>query len=241
MKIAIVDDDAKQRQLLQQYIAAEVEALTGHQFQITAYESGEAFLEDWQSHKFDLIILDIYMGGMTGMDVAFRIRETDDHVLLAFCTSSNEFASESYEVGAQHYLRKPITPLGIKRMFQRLRLDAYAHSQTVRLPDGHAVVLRNILYTEYENHVVTVHMKEKQTYRLRTRQSEIEALLLASGFFCTPYKGITVNFHAVESMTDDTIHLTDGSDIPLTRRKVKEVRDAYKKFCFQQMRQEVGF
>lgn len=240
MKIAIVDDDESQLSLLTQYITAEAAAFSHCEHQLIPFRSGEAFLDTWSSGAYDLIILDIFMGGLTGMDVAFRIRQSDPDVLLVFCTSSNEFASESYEVGAQHYLRKPVTHDDIKRMFQRLDLGSYERSRVIRLPDGHAVMLHDILYTDYENHVVTVHFKNTQPYRLRTRQSEIEELLLPCGYFCAPYKGVTVNFHAVVTLTNDTITLTDGTNIPLTRRKTKEVKEAYKKFCFQQMKKKVG-
>jgi len=239
MKVAIVDDDPQQRQLLKTLISEELSAYP-YQHSLRSFDSGEAFLAQWPKNHYDLVVLDIYMGGMTGMDVAFRIREQDDQVMLAFCTSSNEFASESYEVGAQHYLRKPITKAAISRMFQRLNLQSYEEKRTIRLPDGHLVVLRNILYTDYENHVVTVHMRSGEPYTLRTRQSEIEELLLPSGFFCSPIKGVTVNFHAVRTMTDDTITLTDETQIPLSRRKAKEVREAYKKFCLDLIRKEVS-
>ena len=40
------------------------------------------------------------MGDLTGVDVARKIRETDHNVRLVFCTTSNDFANESYEVAA---------------------------------------------------------------------------------------------------------------------------------------------
>lgn len=52
----------------------------------------------WTPGMCDLVILDIFMGGVTGMDVAREIRRSDREVKLVFCTTSNEFASESYEV-----------------------------------------------------------------------------------------------------------------------------------------------
>lgn len=240
MRIALVDDDLTQTEQLSGMISEELNTMGDHTHSITAFESGEAFLAAWQPGDFDLIVLDIYMGALTGIDVAYRIRQADDHVHLAFCTSSNEFASESYEVGAQHYLRKPVTAAAVTRLFKRLNLDAMEMTRSVRLPDGHKVMLRKILYTEYANHAVTIYTSCEPPYRLRISQTELEALLFPCGYFCSPHKGLTVNFHAIETLTDSTIILSSGISLPLSRRKAKDVKDAYKKFRFDQMRKEVG-
>lgn len=109
---------------------------------------------------FELVVLDIYMGGATGMEVARRLRAGDGQVRLAFATSSNDFASESYEVGACYYLRKPFRPEGVRAMLERLDLEALERSRRLRLPDGSQVVLRSIRYAASDGHRVTLHCKD---------------------------------------------------------------------------------
>lgn len=103
MRIAIVDDDIQMceqlRTLLNEFL--------GDSSEISDYRSGEEFLNAWETADFDLIILDIFMDKLTGVDVARKIRERDSNVKIVFSTTSNEFASESYEVNACYYLRKP--------------------------------------------------------------------------------------------------------------------------------------
>ena len=106
MKIALVDDDPRALAQLEQYLTEQL----GRETEISHYGSGEALLADWRPGAFELVVLDIYMGGATGMEVARRLRAGDGQVRLAFATSSNDFASESYEVGACYYLRKPFRP-----------------------------------------------------------------------------------------------------------------------------------
>ncbi len=106
MKIALVDDDPRALAQLEQYLTEQL----GRETEISHYGSGEALLADWRPGAFELVVLDIYMGGATGMEVARRLRAGDGQVRLAFATSSNDFASESYEVGACYYLRKPFLP-----------------------------------------------------------------------------------------------------------------------------------
>lgn len=238
MRIAIVDDDSFQLVFLHRLITTELCSIGAENHQIDTFESGVQFLEQWQPETYDLIVLDILMDRLTGIEVAHKIRETDEHVRLAFCTSSNEFASESYEVNAQHYLLKPITADSISKMFKRLNLVHVEQVRVVRLPDGHPLVLRNILYTEYSNHVVTFYLKEEAPYRLRISQAETEALLFPHGCFLSPYKGITVNLHAVKELTDDTLVLHNGTRLMITRRKLKEVKDAFRTFRLNQSRKQ---
>ena len=101
MRIAIVDDDIGVYEDLKTYI----DGFLGNSAEFFYFPSGEAFLE--KREDFDLIILDIFMDRLTGMDVAREIRKTDSDVKIVFATTSNEFASESYEVNACYYLHKP--------------------------------------------------------------------------------------------------------------------------------------
>lgn len=54
-------------------------------------------------------VVDIYMGKLTGIDLARKIRSRDEEVRIVFCSSSNEFAAESYELNASYYIRKPVS------------------------------------------------------------------------------------------------------------------------------------
>ncbi len=73
MKIAIVDDDKALFESLNTYL----KELLGNSADITGFSSGEEFLEVWRENEYDLIILDIFIGGLTGMDVAKEIRRHD--------------------------------------------------------------------------------------------------------------------------------------------------------------------
>ena len=164
---------------------------------LTAPTGGDmsGFCPDFSA--YDVVVLDIFMGGLTGVEVAKEIRRTDTDVKLVFCSHSNEFATESYEVNAQYYLLKPATQGSIVNMLQRLNLDLIQRKQFVTLPDGHDLILRDILYTEYYNHVVTVYLKNKDTYRIRTNHATIEELLASCGFIHSPCKGMLVNFYEI--------------------------------------------
>ena len=62
-------------------------------------------------------------------------------------------------------------------MFRRLNLDVLEKMKIVTLPDGHPILIFNILFTDYYNHVVTLYVKGEEPYRIRMSQAELEALL----------------------------------------------------------------
>lgn len=231
MRIAVVDDD---RRAYEHLSACLADLLTGMSAPLY-FPSGEAFLHEWQPDDFDLIILDIFMGKLHGMDVARAIRKRDKTVKLVFCTTSNEFASESYEVDACYYLRKPFGRDRVKAMLDRLDLAEVEKRRAVKLPDGTSIILRGIFYADCASHCVFLHGKRGSTVT-RAAFSEIEALLCAYPYFCSTSKGVIVNFYEVTAQTGNTFQLSDGSTVPISRRRAKDVLDAYSSFRFELLR-----
>lgn len=97
MRVAFIDDDPNELKILHPYFNDLTDPST---ISIDDFSSEEEFLSRFTAGLYDLVILDIFMGDLTGVDVARKIRETDHNVRLVFCTTSNDFASESYEVAA---------------------------------------------------------------------------------------------------------------------------------------------
>lgn len=240
MNVALVDDELIHIQRLHKLISDELlrsDAAARHR--IDAFQSGQSFFDHWKPGDYEVIILDIFMKGITGVDVARYIRERDEEVNLVFCSTSNEFAAESYQVNAQYYLVKPATPGSITAMFNRLDMERMGRSQTVTLPDGHVLLLRNILYTEYNNHVITIALKGGEQYSLRTSHAQMEELLTPWGYFCSPSKGVLLNFYEVEQYADNRFFMSDQTIIYISRRKAKAVQAEYTKFRFQKQRREL--
>ena len=231
MRIALVDDTLVELEILTEIINTELPNVS-----VFTFQSGEAFLETWANNSYDLILLDIYMDKLTGVDVARKIRETDEDVRLVFCTTSNEFASESYEVGANYYLQKPVSATSFQRMLKMIRLDYYEENRFITLPDGQKIVLRNITYTEYYNHSIIIHSKKRADLQTRMSQTEWENLLSEHDFLYSCSKGIVVNFHEVDRHEDGMFIMNNQTAVPISRRKAKDALEAYAHFRFEQMR-----
>ena len=110
MKAAIIDDLAacrgEIRACLNRYLD---ENYAGETPVIEDFESGEEFLAHFTPEDYDIIFIDQYMNGLSGMDTAEKIREKDDVVAVVFVTTSIDHAIESFGVRACGYLVKPLS------------------------------------------------------------------------------------------------------------------------------------
>ena len=233
MKVALVDDRPDELNRI-----LDIMKRTLPQAKIYTISCGEEFLKTWNSGEYDLILLDIFMDKILGIDVARKIRETDSDVRLVFCTTSNEFACESYEIGVNYYLQKPVSDTSFGKMLEMIRFSQYEMNRFIRLVDGQRVVLRNIIFSEYHNHVITIHCKQGPSLQTRMSQTEWEEKLSDHSYFYSCSKGLVVNFHEILKQEDGMFLMSDGTSLPISRRKSKDALEAFTQFRFENMRKE---
>ena len=116
-------------------------------------------------------------------------------------------------------------------------LEALERSRRLRLPDGSQVVLRSIRYAASDGHRVTLHCKDGDR-TLRTSFAAVEPLLCAYPCFCGICRGVVVNFHEVAGRQEDVFLLKDGTRLPISRRRLREVQEAYSAFRFDRLRKD---
>lgn len=195
MKTALVDDEPEELVQLKEIIQKYWPVTGRTPCTIDTFYSGKDFLSSWKTGEYNLVILDIYLDDITGIEIARKIRETDNKTQLVFCTTSNEFASESYEVDAQYYILKPFSEKNIINMLSRLDFGKNNNPHSLILPDRQEILLRNIIFTEYFNHIVTIHNKKGGDTKTRIAHGRLEEMLCHYPYFCCCSKGIIANFY----------------------------------------------
>ena len=132
MKIAILDDSKEDLRQIKSVISSYYESLNTSA-DIRLYSSAESFFAKYSPGFYDLIIMDIYMGTMTGMDAARKLRDAKDTAALIFITSSDAYAVESYDVQASYYLMKPFDPEKLCRILSTIQLRQSQNSRYIEL------------------------------------------------------------------------------------------------------------
>lgn len=234
LRIAICEDCADDAHRLIDCISQSVIPAAWDRF-----ESGEALLAAFHPGKYDLMLLDIYMGGMEGVEVARLIRQQDEGVVLAFTTTSEEHTLESYRLGALKYLVKPVEA---REVAEAMRLADMARRQrhTLFLLSGGRQIelpLDTILYLEAQNHTVLVHtfsgvLRASQSERL----AEIELRLPCPPFLRCHYSYI-VNLRYVQSVDQDFI-MRNGDRVYIRQKELKKHTNAYQSWMLDELSKE---
>ena len=102
-QLAIIDDDPEILKLLEQY-------LTKNGFDVEAFIDGESFLKEDES-KFSLIVLDIGLPGMDGLEVCKRVRQNSNIPIIMLTAASDDLDRIlGLELGSDDYMGKPFNP-----------------------------------------------------------------------------------------------------------------------------------
>lgn len=241
MKIAIVDDNEDDRKRLQEEIKKICDNKSRKDFEITEFFSGEDFINLIEKNEnkkyFDIVFLDIYMNGITGIETAKKLRETDNQSKIIFITTSNEFASESYEVKAYDYLIKPFSKERILRTIERIFEDEKNNKESIGIicPSGKSNIF--LLYTTFSGHYVTIYLIDRNKIQLRCTQKNFEACIQEHKELIQCFKGIVVNITKVDGLEEDRFKLINKEYVPISRRKYAEVKKSYTDYLIERLRQ----
>ena len=151
MRVVIVDDEPlareRLRRLLQDFPGYEVVGEAG---------DGEAALDVIDDEEPDLVLLDIRMGGMDGLQVARQLQEMELPPAVIFTTAYSEHALSAFDANAQAYLLKPIRLEKLKEALMRVRKPTRAQRQHAAAPDPSARPKREFVLATTRDGLVRV-------------------------------------------------------------------------------------
>lgn len=183
----------------------------------------------------DVCILDIVMPEMSGVVLADRLREDGFTGEIVFLSTSNEYASEAFNVEAFGYLIKPPTPESVSKILSKL-LHHHNRTDMASVHVKVAGIMKKILHRDI-SHVEVI--KHKVFFRL-TDGSEVETYatftelapkLLSDARFIRCHRSYIVNMDDVAAMSERETVLRGGRKIPITRT-YREIADEYYKWEF---------
>ena len=117
IRIAMVEDEAAVREQLQGYIQRYTRQY-GTEFAVTEFSDGVEILDAYRP-VYDIVLLDVEMKHLDGMETARRIRALDADVVLIFITNMAQYAIKGYAVGALDYVLKPVPYFAFSQQLQK--------------------------------------------------------------------------------------------------------------------------
>ena len=226
LEIAIVEDEENYRNVLCEYLK-KYEQETGQEIHMSVFTGGDEIVENYTA-KYDIILMDIEMQFMNGMDAARKIREVDKAVIIIFITNMAQYAIQGYEVDALDYILKPISYFAfsqrIQRAVGRMKKREERYINIVSKNGVNKVAVSEISWIESEGHRLIYHAKNQVYESTLNSMKEIENELKDCSFFrCN--KGYLVNLAHVKAIRDGWAILTNGQ-VMISRAKKTEFQKA---------------
>lgn len=233
LRIAVCDD--KPAFLWQIKTVIEGQKIGSEHLQIETFENADSLITAHASNPFHIILLDVIMPLLNGIEAAKEIRQQDKSVKIVFLTSSSEFAVDSYTVKANDYLLKPLNTDRLFHCLTELAEDIRKEAKRIIVKGQNAVhwvEINSIEYIEAQNKRVLLTLCDGRTIAAtEPLYTYEEKLLLADGFFkCN--RSYIVNIYQIDTYTLKEIKMRSGYRIPISRNRHKEFEAAYFELLF---------
>lgn len=227
VRFAVCDDDRD----MADYISDKLREYYAEECEIKKYENGESLLADSCQELFDVFFLEIGIQGPDGMELAGKIRENNPYVKIVFVTNKEEFAYKGYLYGAFRFVRKSKLDQELRETAESLRkyFDSLNNNLNLKTPTGEIVRdIRSIKFFEVYGHTVTI-VCEGEKIQVCGTMKEYDECLKERGFIRI-HKSYLVNFRYIYLVEKNDVTLTCGKKLPLSRKRVDEVRKRLREF-----------
>ena len=224
IKIVILEDEEQQAARTIEFLRC-YEKENGDPFDVKRFDRAIDLVDNYRCDA-DILLLDIQVPDMLGIDAAKRLREMDENVIIMFLTSYAQYAIEGYSVEAMDYILKPISYASFSAKLARaIRMVRQRQAEGTMVSiktksEIHRFPSSGLTYIEVVNHTLVFHLTDgtalKQWGSLGTFEKE-----LADDHFVRCNSGYLVNLKYVESVEGDCVILK-GIPLKISAPKRKE-------------------
>lgn len=228
VKIAVCDDEPAFAERVKMVIEAECREL-GVSSEVALYtDSGMLAYDIDEKRYFDMLFLDIEMPGLTGMELADRIKASLPQALVSFITSHTKYAVKSFELSIFRYIPKAevesCLPMAVS---DGIRLLSWKVKECYVVETPRQIVrvaMSDILYI-YKKQKYSVMVLPGEEVPVRKALGQLKEELNREEFVMIE-RGYMVNLYHVRKMEGASVVLDEGSVLPVSQNHVKEVREA---------------
>lgn len=236
IQVALCDDETVCHDTIKGLLADYGQKTSSVSFMLSCFFSGKELLDHIDKNAaFDIYILDIIMPDMSGIQLGTALRKRNDDGLIIYLTSSPDFAVQSYNTDALHYLLKPIDNhpfyLCIDKALRRLNQRPQDETISIKTPGSTRITaIRNILYAERVDRHIRYYLNDNTVIDSITFNDTFQnavSLLAARPGFLIVGSSFVVNLYYVTEVTKSDMLLTGDYLVPVPRRSYETVKMAW--------------
>jgi DNA-binding LytR/AlgR family response regulator len=229
LRVLVADDESMARRRLLRLLGAMPDvSLAGE------CADAQQVLAAVRSGGVDVILLDIQMPELSGLDALQLLPEGPDRPAVIFCTAHAAHAVAAFEVEAVDYLLKPIDGGRLRKALDRARArragPAGADLARLALPTRQGIVLvdpRDVTHAELADELVTVHATTGR-YLSALSLQELEARLPAAGFVRVHRRAVVNLAHVIRLQPNEVggylAEVTGGQAVEVSRQAARDLR-----------------
>lgn len=234
MNIAICDDEQIYMHEME-HLSEEYSELRGTQLTVTAFSLPIELAQAVEGgSEFDVFLLDVYMPGMTGLELAGQLRRLGVESPVIFMTTSKEHALEAFGVGAVGYLVKPFEREEFFKVMDNITNHNYdEYKRHILLKIGSELIrvpLRDIMYSEARKNYQAIHLTDSSTLLARMTVNELFEQLSPSESFIRCGNAYILNLARIKRLTVKSAIFKNNDELFLPRNSYAEVKTQYYSF-----------
>ncbi|MCI8826729.1 MAG: response regulator transcription factor [Lachnospiraceae bacterium] len=226
MRIYICDDEEK----ILQDLSALVNACCPES-RISSFSSGKELIHNLYKQNCDILLLDIDMPEINGMEVAKELSNLSRKPLLVFITSHDELVYQSFQYHPFGFIRKRFyqkeLPKLLLECMEELKKQVWHFCFR---EDGKDIrmLLSEIFYFEADGNYLKLFAKQ-DSYRFRSTLTAVENTLQSCGFIRI-HKGFLVNQEMVKTINSEEIELLDKTTLPVGKTYAESARKQFMRY-----------
>lgn len=231
IKIAICDDEKYHLNLLENMLK-NILNKNNLEANIFKFSSSYEFLEFQKNSfiAFDLILLDILMDGLNGLDLAKEIRNLDLEVKILFISTSKDYILDGYDVHAYNYLLKPVSYFKLEYVildfidnFNNLKNNLFTVKNKQSI---FRINLDNIIFFESKLRKINIVFSNYSEISFYDKLDNIEDALISKNFIRC-HKSYLVNLNYIKKIENSKIITLNNNIIPISRSYLKKTKDIF--------------
>ncbi len=231
IQIAMCDDDEKALPIISGAVVSAFQ-VQDQEVKVNMFSTGKELLKSMESNVYQMVLLDIDMPEMDGIEVGKKVREKSDMVEIVYVSECEDRVFEAFAVYPLGFVRKSnflndisdLAKLYIKKHMRMHQTDQLKFVTRTKI-----IVLKrkSIRYIEGNGNYQMLYVYgEKEPIEVKMTINKLEEVTAPLGFIRI-HKGFLVNYLYISKIESNQVILKGGGALPIGRSKVKEVKSKF--------------
>ena len=224
IRIAVVDDEPIISKMIFDIISS---ILNNHkvQYKILVFDQGTELIDSFAQYEYELVLLDIDMPCMNGIETAKKIRSFNESTIIIFVTNKDEMVYEAIKFVPFRFIRKSRFDLEINEAIESFLRNIIRKNEVMifSTENGKKMIsVSDIIYVEVKSHKLTIHTKNEMI-EANGNLKDVEDQGRKHGFIRI-HQSYLVNFRFITIVNYKGVQLDNGELLPLGRGRYENVK-----------------